>query len=160
VEEAVEGGDAGARADHDAIAQRIGGRAEMGRWLQEDARFVVPCAVGQTGGGDALAMRAILHPADHRDGKLDLVGEDFGAGGDGIEARLQGFERIGQILRAKRQGRGMERIDHLAAPEPCFEILLVLGREEGAKAAPGSRDAAMARKERVGRVMSRWWVSA
>ncbi len=78
-------------------------------------------AVGKKGGGHALAITV----AHRRDGEVHLASMGQGAGGDGVEARLQALEAAEQLAGVVAGGKAGQHIGQLPAPEPALEFVAV-----------------------------------
>ncbi len=74
VQEAAEGRDAGAWADHDDGRVGMLRQAELFVWLNVDGQAVAGGdAIGEQGGADAAAVAVVRTIADDGDGRVDLA---------------------------------------------------------------------------------------
>ncbi|MCY1185603.1 hypothetical protein D9M73_263980 [compost metagenome] len=100
MEEAAERRHAGSRADHHDGRVAIVGQVEVLVALHEYRHLATAGAVGDDGGGDALAL-AVAHGGN---GEMDFLWMRLGAGGDGVKPWLQTLEGAQQFT-----GRAVDR---------------------------------------------------
>ncbi|MNO79850.1 hypothetical protein D3C76_710340 [compost metagenome] len=93
--------------------------------LHEYRHLATAGAVGDEGGGDALAL-AVAHGGH---GQVDLALMRLGTGGDGVQARLQALEAGEQFLGVAVDGAGLQYIRQLAVPQPVLQFGLAFAEQ-------------------------------
>ena len=128
LQEGAEGCDAGAGADHDDGGIGALGQAEMAG-LDED-RQGGRGTMGKMAGGDAIPQPAAPLGADDADAEIDMARHGAGAGGDGVEPRLEAWQGGDQLCQGwAGGGEGFEQIQQIGIGG--FGGLLTIG--EGAQ---------------------------
>ena len=132
-EKGAERRDASAGSDHDDWLVAVGGQAEPVRDLDEhrDGRVGV-CAVGKEGRANAFAGATVAFVAHGGNGEMHLARMRLGAGGNGVEPRLELGEQANKFLRSEfRRRTAQQQIDDFATVKKLVEVSLARGFKQG-----------------------------
>src|ERR1700733_6287206 len=135
-EEGAEGGDAGARADHDDRFGGVFGEAETVVGVEEDGHGgAFAGAVAEGAAGYPLPVAAMGLVADDADRGLDAVLVHGLAGGDGVHAGGEALEDVEELLRVgDYPGEVGGEVDELASPAVLLGAGFVFRADEAFEA--------------------------